>query len=159
VPAALEPAEDRCALGLALQEGARPPDAQDGREAGQRRGEGFGIGVGIGDPYPLDGEALAGSGLPQVGAFDAGDLQHLQAAAAFEIARRTGRVVRQEAVEPGARPVVLGQVDVARAGVDGSRLVGHEAHVLDGYGAGGPAIGRRHLEDEAVIAGAHLRAP
>jgi hypothetical protein len=89
--------------------------------------------------------------------FDAGDLQHLQAPAALEIARPSGPVARPEAVEAGVRPVVLGQVDVPRAGVDRSRLVGHEAHVLDRHGTGGTPMRRRHLEDEAVIAGAHLR--
>src|SRR4029453_7686996 len=41
VPAALEPAEDGGPLGLALQEGTRPPDAQNGGQARQRWGEAF----------------------------------------------------------------------------------------------------------------------
>src|SRR4029450_9775945 len=57
-PAAPEPAEDGGPLGLALQEGTRPPDAQNGGQARQRWGEAFGVGIGIGDPDPLDGEAL-----------------------------------------------------------------------------------------------------
>ena len=89
--------------------------------------------------------------------FSVCDLQHLQAAAPLEIAGPPGTVARPEAVETGVRTVVLGQVDLPSAGVDRGRLVGHEARVLDRHRAGGAALRRRHLEDEPVVAGTHLR--